>query len=233
MWREGGREGEWGYVWVGGLGGEAMSLDLSAHSKHPSLTLSSSPLFFSFFKLLEIMNQQHQTVTASVADTDPRYHYTPHHISSSSSSSSSRTPSNHSSSDSSSTSTSTTRSSSATLVFRNNSHHHIVGGYQPYPKSIPSSTAVQPPPLSTSTTNTSVTCHWQDCGNVFDTELDVYNHIVARHAVKGKQECLMTRADSTLCRTSFMNKGNFIDHISSHFSSKLKPYACEVKYTVD
>lgn len=93
-----------------------------------------------------------------------------------------------------------------------------------------------PPSLvipSPSSSLPSYSCLWEGChAPLFASEDEVYAHVVAIHAVSGKQICQWSthpaRPPNVNCQTNLRNKGQFVDHISLHFSTALKPFPCQV-----
>lgn len=76
-------------------------------------------------------------------------------------------------------------------------------------------------------------CYWPSCTTAaasnFSNELEVYQHVLDCHVQRGKQTCYWTAAlEKNPCNTHFLNRGNFTDHIISHFSNSMKPYECQV-----
>jgi hypothetical protein len=76
-------------------------------------------------------------------------------------------------------------------------------------------------------------CYWPNCTSVaanFNNELELYQHVLDSHVLRGKQTCFWTAPpENVACGTHFLNRGNFTDHIISHFSNTMKPYECQVK----
>ncbi|KAJ3221471.1 hypothetical protein HK099_003481 [Clydaea vesicula] len=71
-------------------------------------------------------------------------------------------------------------------------------------------------------------CKWDQCSHSpFLTELDLYQHLSTFHIREGKQKCLYRKySDRPCCSSVVKHKGQFLDHIISHFTPQLRPLPC-------
>ncbi|KAI8585290.1 hypothetical protein BDZ88DRAFT_433199 [Geranomyces variabilis] len=72
-----------------------------------------------------------------------------------------------------------------------------------------------------------VSCLWTSCSESFATEDDCFAHLTAVHAQDGKQQCQWHPHEARpVCGQNLRNRGNFSDHVVTHFSTALRPIVC-------
>ncbi|KAJ3182081.1 hypothetical protein HDU87_000426 [Geranomyces variabilis] len=72
-----------------------------------------------------------------------------------------------------------------------------------------------------------VSCLWTSCAESFATEDDCFAHLTAVHAQDGKQQCKWHPHEARpVCGQNLRNRGNFSDHVVTHFSTALRPIVC-------
>ncbi|KAJ3224901.1 hypothetical protein HK099_007695, partial [Clydaea vesicula] len=70
---------------------------------------------------------------------------------------------------------------------------------------------------------------WEDCGKVFATEKETYEHVFSTHKGVGQQICKWINSKTRgACSTVLKHKGQLKDHVISHFSCNLKPFECSL-----
>ncbi|KAJ3005137.1 hypothetical protein HKX48_000847 [Thoreauomyces humboldtii] len=72
-----------------------------------------------------------------------------------------------------------------------------------------------------------VQCLWSGCSEAFPTEDACFTHLTEVHALDGKQVCAWhPHLGRPVCGQSLRNRGNFGDHVVTHFSTSLRPIQC-------
>ncbi|KAJ3202629.1 hypothetical protein HDU67_000389, partial [Dinochytrium kinnereticum] len=73
-----------------------------------------------------------------------------------------------------------------------------------------------------------VKCLWDRCGLSYETEEDAFSHLIRDHTREKKQQCeWRPHPGRPLCALPLRNRGNFADHVVTHFSSELRPIQCQ------
>ncbi|KAI8905373.1 hypothetical protein DFJ77DRAFT_443706 [Powellomyces hirtus] len=84
-----------------------------------------------------------------------------------------------------------------------------------------------PPTLTSALPSHAVACLWSGCTEKFQTEDDCFRHLTETHAQDGKQSCAWhPHLGRPVCNQSLRNRGNFADHVVTHFSTALRPIVC-------
>ncbi|KAI8996120.1 hypothetical protein BC832DRAFT_300867 [Gaertneriomyces semiglobifer] len=93
----------------------------------------------------------------------------------------------------------------------------------PPPPDVPVIIVPLPPP----TTDHPVACLWTGCTDTFVTEDACFAHLLEVHAQNGKQSCKWHPHEGRpVCGQALRNRGNFADHVVTHFSKALRPIEC-------
>ncbi|KAJ3218120.1 hypothetical protein HK099_005183 [Clydaea vesicula] len=70
-------------------------------------------------------------------------------------------------------------------------------------------------------------CLWKNCNFAFSEEKETFEHVFTTHSVKGRQDCLwISNHFKGPCNERFKHKGQFKDHLVTHFSLDFRPLAC-------
>lgn len=72
-------------------------------------------------------------------------------------------------------------------------------------------------------------CKWQDCGQMLESELEVYYHVLDKHSCSGKSKCKWQSFPTMpLCNTALQHINMLRDHAVSHFSQIVRPFSCDL-----
>ncbi|KAJ3196418.1 hypothetical protein HK101_009034 [Irineochytrium annulatum] len=70
-------------------------------------------------------------------------------------------------------------------------------------------------------------CLWEGCDFSARSEEETFSHLVQTHAVDRRQICKWRpHKGRPLCNLPLRNRGNFADHVVTHFSTSLRPIRC-------